>query len=393
MKAIEFTKVLLYCDGPQIVEAQDEIGGSYIALLVDDVDGFDRYLVCGVHPHRLRGFRIGSLDLRSLLLESSGVEWGLVTFTDDMVGSFLRPETRTGRICDEFLPDEGFYLHEAHIVDEATAKAHERNNLVLEIGVEPPESAIGHRIHAETLAGLLINFQTLIKHSYRRVMRDLPGGLRSSLSQPNGHVMDVFVPAAAGSFAIWLESSDSEGACSFTNLFEESPLHQALDIVHEFFSHSDNIVETIKLARSYKGHLSGSYLRLLNFLKDSNTGLEYSWATPRSSTSKVGKISIDQVAHLVAALSGVSNLGTEEIELRGQVDKADSTGRSWRLRDGSIIYSGSVRDDGPDLDGIVIGERYLFRCLEKIEAIEGTGQEQRSLYLVERERLDQAAEA
>ena len=96
---------------------------------------------------------------------------------------------------------------------------------------------------------------------------------------------------------------------------------------------------------------------------------------------------------MVAALSGVSNLGTEEIELRGQVDKADSTGRSWRLRDGSIIYSGSVRDDGPDLDGIVIGERYLFRCLEKIEAIEGTGQEQRSLYLVERERLDQAAEA
>jgi hypothetical protein len=161
--------------------------------------------------------------------------------------------------------------------------------------------------------------------------------------------------------------------------------------VNEFFSCNESTSDTLRLARRYKGHLSGSYLRLLSFLKEANTGLEYSWATPHSLEKKFGKVSIDQVGRLVAALSGVSNLGIEEIELRGQVDKADSTGRSWRLRDGTTVYTGSVKDDGPDLDGIVIGDRYVFRCLERIESIEGTGKEQRSLYLVEREKLEGAS--
>lgn len=394
MKDISFTNVLLYCDGPQIIEAQDDIGGSYIALLVDDIDGFDRYLICGIHPRKLRDFRVGNADLRSILVDSSTSEWGLVTVTDNAHDLPMSPEARSGPIDAAFLPDEGFFLHETYaIADEALVKAHERNNLVLEVYVEPPESASEHRIHSETLAGLLINIQTLIKHSYRRVVRDLPSELRASLGMQDGYRMDVFVPAVAGSFGIWLESSDSHVALGNTDLFSESPLHKALDIVDKFVSHRDDASETIKLARTYKGHLSGSYLRLLKFLKDSNSGLEYRWATPLSSTSKSGSLSIDRVVVLLAALSGVSDLGTEEVELRGTVDKADSTGKSWRIRDASTIYSGSVKDDGPDLEGIVIGERYLFKCLEKIEAIEGTGKEQRSLFLIERERLGQGSSA
>jgi hypothetical protein len=392
MKDVLFTKVLLYCDGPQIVEAQDDIGGSYIALLVDDCDGFDRYLICGIHPRKLRNFRVGNTDLRSILVESSTPEWGLVTVNDNARDLPMRPEARTGPIDAAFLPDEGFFLHETHaITDEALVKAHERNNLVLEVIVEPPESASEHRIHAETLAGLLINIQTLIKHSYRRVVRDLPSDLRALIDTQDGYRMDVFVPAVAGSFGIWLESCDSHVALSNTDLFSESPLHKALDIVDTFVSHRDDASETIELARTYKGHLSGSYLRLLKFLKKNNTGLSYRWATPLSNTSKSGSLSINRVVDLLTALSGMSDLGTEEVELRGTVDKADSTGKSWRIRDGSTTYSGSVKDDGPDLEGIVIGEHYLFKCLERIEAIEGTGKEQRSLFLIEREKLDQGA--
>jgi hypothetical protein len=392
MNAIMFTKVLLYCDGPQIVEAKDEIGGYYIALLVDDVEGRDRFLICGVRPQSLRSFRVGHIDLRRLILERPTLEWGLFTVDDDTVGSLLHPEVYTESIEEGFLPDSGFFLNElSHDVDDAAIKAHERNNLVLELVVEPPESAVGHRIHAETLAGLLVNFQRLIKHSYKRVIRSIPAELRSFLNRSDGHIMDVFMPAAAGSFAIWLESTDQEGAVIKANLLQESPLYQALDIVNEFFSCNESTSDTLRLARRYKGHLSGSYLRLLSFLKEANTGLEYSWATPHSLEKKFGKVSIDQVGRLVAALSGVSNLGIEEIELRGQVDKADSTGRSWRLRDGTTVYTGSVKDDGPDLDGIVIGDRYVFRCLERIESIEGTGKEQRSLYLVEREKLEGAS--
>ena len=66
---IRYSARLFYCDGIQVFEARDAIGGHYVAVMVEPVDGEERYLLAGVEPGRLRQFRIGELDLRSLLLE------------------------------------------------------------------------------------------------------------------------------------------------------------------------------------------------------------------------------------------------------------------------------------------------------------------------------------
>ena len=72
MKTIRPTLILDYYDGVRVFEGRDPIGGNYIGSMVGTVNGIDRFLVTGADPERLRQFRAGLLDLRSLLLEAPG---------------------------------------------------------------------------------------------------------------------------------------------------------------------------------------------------------------------------------------------------------------------------------------------------------------------------------
>ena len=90
MKTIRHTTTLFYYDGPQVFEARDGIGGHYIAVLVEPQDGLDSYLVAGVAPERLRQFRAGTLDLRTLLTEGGAEEWYLARGADlERIARFL----------------------------------------------------------------------------------------------------------------------------------------------------------------------------------------------------------------------------------------------------------------------------------------------------------------
>lgn len=84
-------------------------------------------------------------------------------------------------------------------------------------------------------------------------------------------------------------------------------------------------------------------------------------------------------------LSGVSNLGSEAVTLIGTFEKANRATGTWGLLTSDGLYSGRVKEGGPSLEGLKIGGIYRFSCVEEIEEIEGTGREQRTLYLAEHE--------
>ena len=88
MKIIQHTETLVYYDGAQVFEARDPVGGYYIGVMVDSLDAADRYVVAGVSQKRLKKFRSGSLDLRTLLVEAAQGVWYL-TETDDDFGKPL----------------------------------------------------------------------------------------------------------------------------------------------------------------------------------------------------------------------------------------------------------------------------------------------------------------
>ena len=111
--------------------------------------------------------------------------------------------------------------------------------------------------------------------------------------------------------------------------------------------------------------------------------MRYSWAEPTFSKSNKRSISESEAAPLISLLSGVSNLGSEPVKLVGTLEEVDVTRLTWRIATQEGKYSGEVRKGGPSLVGLTTGSVYKFDCIEEIEEVEGTGREQRTLYLTE----------
>ena len=376
MKTIQHTQTLFYYDGPQVIEARDAIGGHYVAVLTED----GGYLVTGAAPSRLREFRAGTMDLRSLMLEVGRDEWFLTEVPAAGLDEPLALELQSGAIEDSgLLPDAGFLLHDHPATEEAVVEARMRNSLVLEVAVEPPEAASEHRIRVTSLVGLLGHVQTLVKHAYGAALRELSLETRRAIDRSEAHLLDVVVPAAPGSFRVFL------AAAQLPDMLGQSELERALERVDALFESARDPEAALASIKTHRGHLAGAYLRLLRFLVQHRTGMRYSWAGPSFPHSRSGGVTEAEAGPLVEMLSGVSNIGAEPVELTGALEKADVLSGLWRLSSQEGSFSGKIKQGGPSLEGLKLGGIYRFSCLEEIEEFEGTGREQRTLYLVERE--------
>ena len=379
MKAIRHVATLFYYEGPQIFEARDAIGGHYVAVMVEPENEQDRYLVTGVAPERLRQFRGGTLDLRALVSEAGADGWYLVIMAEGLDGPLMLVPQTASLADSGFLPDEGFLLHDRPADELALREARERNNLVLEITAEPPEAASEHRIRLATLIGLLGHVQTLVKHAYGAALRKIPSGGRRAIDRADAHLLDVVTPAMAGSFRVVLEAAKTP------DLLGQNELARSLQQVDALFENAADPQKTLASLKAHRGHLAGAYLRLLRFLVQHKTGLRYSWAEPTFSKPSYRAVGEAEAGPLVDVLSGVSNLGAEIVVLVGELEKVNRGTGAWGLLTADGVSSGKIREGGPRLDGLKVGGRYRFTCIEEIEEVEGTGREQRTLYLTEYE--------
>ena len=376
MKAILHTNTLLYYDGVQVFEARDAIGGHYIAVLVPSDATDSQYLVGGVEPERLRQFRSGALDLRSLLEKSDEDERYLATAEEGLDKPLALKRLSESLDDSEILPEAGFVLHDHRTDDYVLREARERNNFVLELAAEPPEAASQHRIRANTLAEMLFHVQNMIKHAHRMAIKGRPRDDRPS----DADVLDVIVPAATGSFRIVL------AAANLPDLFGGSDLGRALGRVDVLFENTASPEETLATIRQSRGHLAGTYLKLLRFLVERETGLRYSWADPRSERPSRRAVSQVEAESLVEALSTVTDLGTETVRLEGTFERFNRGSGAWGLLTSEGPRRGRVSKGGPSLDGLEVGARYIFHCEETIEDVDVTGRESRTLYLNRHER-------
>lgn len=379
MKTIRHTTTLFYYDGPQVFEARDAIGGHYIGVMVEPDNGKDRYLVAGIEPERLRNFRAGLLDLRGLLTERAIEEWFLAVAPSGL-DEPLALQPAAGKLAESgFLPEPGFVLHERPAEELALREARERNNLVLELAADPPEAAEEHRIRVGTLVGLLGHVQLMVKHAYAAALRELSPDNRRAIDKTDAHLMDVVIPAAAGSFRVVMEAAKTP------DMLGQSELARALQRLDVLFENAGNPQKALATVKAHRGHLAGAYLRLLRFLVQHKTGLRYSWAEPTFAKSNNRAVTEAEAGPLVDVLSGVSNLGGESVTLVGAFEKANRGTGAWGLLTADGLFSGKVKEGGPSLEGLKIGGSYKFSCVEEIEEVEGTGREQRTLYLNEHE--------
>ena len=369
MRSVQHTATLVYYDGVQVFEGRDRIGGHYVGVMVDTVDDADRYLVTGVAPERLRQFRSGDLDLRTLLLEAGEDGWYFANVADDFQQPLQLVRQNGYLEGQEFLPDAGFVLHDDPTDDTAVHEARKRNNVVLELSVEPPEAAYTHRIRMTTLSGLLAHFQAVVKYAYRKAVKE------SNTHTTDGYLMDVVVPAHPGSFRVTMEATDTP------NLFGDSKITQGLERMDSLFMSATDPETARERMQEHSGHLAGSYIKLMRFLSEHDTGMRYVWAGPALDKPRRGGVSKALARELVDELSKASNLEVEKVTLIGTLLGADCKPGGWKLKTSEGDKSGKIRDDGPNLNGMVIGNRYTFYCFDEFEIVDASGRERHTLYL------------
>lgn len=373
MKAIKLTAVLLYYDGVQVFEGRDASGGHYVGVGIGPGIVTNRYMVTAAAPELLRQFRGGRLDLRTLLLAAPEGEWFI---TVDKEGGdsplFLEPQPVPVTECD-CLPDPDFILDAGPVDDLAVQHARERGNVVFEFSAEPPE-AVAHRIRMATLGNLLLRVQTLVKHAYESALRDLPEMTRNNLDTADGHLMDVVVPAAPGPFRVVL------AAAKPPDMFGAGELARGLQRLDEVFASATDPDTVREALKPYQGRLADSFIQLLRFLVANQTGLYYSWADKMSTAARHSGVSEAIAGQLLEQLSGLENLAAETVIITGQFEQVKRSAGDWGLLTADGVKSGKVSADGPSLNGLEVGKRYRFHCIENIEA-NGAGQENTTLYL------------
>ena len=376
MRTIRYTRTLFYHDCVQLFEGMDVIGGNYLCLLLENGEAADKYLAVGISPEASRKFKVGEVDLRSLIQEREFREWFTTTCTPDPAND-LELEEHDGEIPHELLPSEGFILttqlDPAPVLKESTA----RRNAVLEVWVDPPEAAYGPRIRAETLAGMVGIFQNLVKHAYNKSLSGIPFASRKQIDVLDAHQMDAFV-FAPGSFRVFFEASKGP------DLFGFVELQRALVKIDELTANADSPEKALEIMKKNKGHVAGAYIRLLDFLIKNRTALSYKWSSPTIQGTRGGTITERQAGPLLEIFNKAEPLGIETLNIHGVLKMANSKNQTWRLAslEDHQEYSGEVKEGAVGVSHLIIDNVYTFECEEHIEEQVATGREVRKLLLV-----------
>lgn len=75
MKTVNLAEILVYYDGIQVFAARDAAGADYVGVGYGPQISPDRYMVTPAAPEPFQQFRVGQLDLRTLLLAAPGGQW------------------------------------------------------------------------------------------------------------------------------------------------------------------------------------------------------------------------------------------------------------------------------------------------------------------------------
>ena len=380
MKKIRPTEVLWYHDGIEIFVAQDQVGGSYIGVIAEEGRDFDRYMVVGTRPEQLEQFRESRLDLRTLMLETPLDNWYMAEANVEF-GDFLTLDPQSGPVgATSFLPQEDFMLDPPTEEGIAIQEARERDNTVVEFYVSPPETAVGHRIGARTLANLLDEFQTVVTHAFTRSLRGLKPDARAMIEESNAHLLDVVAPATIGSFGVIFEAStraDEPGHDKLTDAL------RTLDSIFASMSEDDAHEQ---LRSRYAGHLGNSCIKLIMSLASHNTGFRYGWSDPDSETSGSGRIAKDTVFQLARTFKSNLEPVERQIKFNGRLRKVDLRNLTWGAwtRQRSITGKAINREV---LEGLTSSALYRFYCNVTVKT-NTRGRKIRSFVLTKTEEIE-----
>lgn len=377
MPSLKHVQTLYYYDGHQLLVTVDPVGTRYVCLLEREDEREASYCCVPISEHRLTHLRFGELDLREAFSAPEIPVWYLAKTTDVTNGPMAAIENN-GPVPEDFLPDPGFKL-EFSANDSVTKIARERQSPIVEIGLNPPESAT-HKIAARTLAAVLNRFQSVIKYAHLETRRKANV---SSDANPDVQIMDVLA-FSPGSFKFQMQSRAG------LDLLGDSEIESTLEFVEKVFGTIRQPKSAIEFLTPYRGHFVSSVAHLLSVLDAEKSSLEYSWTLPNFQHARGARVDLPRASDVLGLLSKNRELSIEKITISGRLTKADERNNSWRLADSASgkEIGGKVRPGTKlSMAGLVIDAMYKIACEERIHDDQKTGKEKRVLYAIEFERL------
>lgn len=373
--------VLEYCDGPLLFVAEDAAESKYVCSFLSNTEGRTEFLCSRFSPSLLRKFLSGGIDLREAITTAPLPENFLLKIQEGAEEeSFIASPIQDLRQIDEdLLPADGYFIPPSigHPL-----LSHEF--AFLEASLEISEAKEAPLISSYSLSEFLKVFQDFIKFSYKRSISILPLYQRKLLSSPEYYTTQVSGIGEHASFKIQFRSKQDADLSHFVEL------ERALNKAEAILEQASNPKGTIEILQSERGHLAGSYIKLLNYLVASKASLRLKWSSPGpSSTIKRFSLSIDNAFDIQTELSKIDDLGEEKITLIGSITQLNTESGRWTLHDNEGgSHSGKI-EDGKNfgLAGIIAKTaRYQLKCKEHIEE-DAIGRETRTLLLYEAPQL------
>jgi hypothetical protein len=375
MKILNHSENLVWYDGLQVFVAHDQFDTKFVCVLVEQKEQADTYLCAPISALRPRDLVEGKLDFR-LVFENPEIEDLLrIQVNGENFYDMLAVQVPRTQVPLGWLPDHDCFLKlEAAPTVEVLEEAVSRKRAVIQYRLDPPEARIETKILVENLAQAIKVIQRLVKHAFRRTIRDLDKFARERLISPDYYQLEVLPLKSKGSFVVYMQSLIPP------DLFGHVEISQALEAIDQVFEVSSVPTEAVQKVAELGPHFASAYKDLLKFVSDTETSFEYKWATPDRKTSR-GQITVSQAIPLYTALSERTDIGVETVKLIGKLTKVDEKTKTWRLtsEEDQKEINGSSEIE---LAGLVIEtQRYEFTCEERLEEERGSGREISKLYL------------
>lgn len=369
MRVLRLIHTLLEYDIPQVFVGADVLDGRFVCMLAEFAAGEPTFLCVPISDRRLKELLASKIDLRCIYEDPELPEFYLASPCNLLQPFEIQRESYKA-VSKDVLPDPGLYFDHT---DDVLNKAQELNATVAYASLSVPESINEPRIRTRKLSEFLAIYQGVLRNLAKAAAK-FNGKPIPKDEAP--YESDVF-GFCYGSFTVQVRSSD---ACDI--LGENKALISAFSKLNEFFDLAGNPEDAMHFLLSIKGHAAASLISLLTFISENDCQFTNRWSTPGMSGSSTGRIRVASAQNIIQRCRQREDLGTEILELVGVVDSADVTAKTWKIIVDGVAYSGTVHEGSElNLAGITLGNKYIFRCEEKIEIVLGTGKEVKRLSL------------
>lgn len=337
-------EILDYYDEPLLFSCYDNTGRLFLAIVIDEIEGINKWLFVPTSSERLEKIKRGLIPLKKAFTDSE-VDWLFETNGSlfSKQGVHFNFALRSS-VSEELLPDDDIYLEpiedmsyseaiEDHFFDKIAIQRLADNTQLetLRITLKTPANIPIGMVAAETLGSFLSRVQSLFLSFIT------PGrGRKPEYIKANTR-LNVLAGFNEGSFIFDLQQDKTDEILN-DNFLGEVSLPAFIKIVEAV----DDKEKLIEVTKDINLISISHYDRLLRVLSSGNCGIDLQWASPQRKVKETS-LTPTQIRSIITLLDQEDSMKGRNFTAYGELVMAHSKKHRFELNtfDGNT-YTGTI---------------------------------------------------